>query len=78
MDDRIRIIIADDQAHDHVFAEIYIDDQFVASISQEDGPDQLRIEFPGPGFDEELIARNVPLTVFQRGIERALARLFPI
>ena len=70
MNDDFRIMIASDDDHERVFAEIYLDDKFVALVSQEHGPGEEEVELPGGGLDESLVRRNVPL----RGLEKALLR----
>jgi hypothetical protein len=75
MDARYRVIIADDSDHENVFAEIYCENRFVATISQEDGPNHLKVEIPGPGLDESQILRQVVLADFVAALEYAAKRL---
>lgn len=51
-------LIANDNEHEKVFVEIYYDDKFVALINQENGLNNLEIEFPGEGLVEDLINRQ--------------------
>src|SRR5690349_3718139 len=77
VDARIKILIADDPQHERCFAEIYVDDRFLAIVSDENPESGPTIELPGIGLDEERVTRSVPLAVFQRGVELALKRLYP-
>ncbi len=75
MDGNYEVIIADDPDHDKVFAEIHRNGKFLASISQEDGPDRLKVELPGPDLDERWIVRQVPLVDFIAVLEQAAKKL---
>ncbi|MDZ4783137.1 MAG: hypothetical protein SGJ19_23065 [Planctomycetia bacterium] len=75
MDERIDVYIASDDAHEYCFALIEVDGKHLASLSQEEGVDKLVIELPGLGLVEDLVIRSVPLEIFQRGVERAVAAL---
>jgi len=57
-------LIANDDQHENVFIEIYYQEKFIASISQERGKDNLDIEFPGPDLVESLITRITIKRVF--------------
>ncbi len=73
---RYTFIIASDGELDHLCAEIYYDDKYIARISQEQGPQQKVLEFPGPGLVEDVIVRSVDLAGFRRALvlaERKLA-----
>ena len=59
------IVIASDDKHEKVVAEIYFDDLFIALLSQEEGLDKLVLELPGVGMNEALILRRIPMTEFQ-------------
>jgi hypothetical protein len=75
MDERIDVYIASDPDHEYCFAEIEVDGKFLALLSQEEGVDKLVIELPGLGLVEDLVIRCVPLEIFQRGVELAIAAL---
>lgn len=64
-------LIANDYEHEKVFVEIYFDDKFVALINQENGLNNLEIEFPGEGLVEDLIVRKLPLKTFLELINEA-------
>ena len=75
MDGNYEVIIADDPEHDKVFAEIHRNNKFIALISQEDGPDRLKVELPGPGLDESHVVRQVPLSDFIAMLGQAAKKL---
>ena len=68
-------LIANDSEHEELFIEIYYNEKFVASINQEQGIDNLEIEFPGPDLVESLIIRKVPLNDFLGLVNEAAKRL---
>lgn len=75
MSNEFRIIIASDDEHERVFAEIYLGDKFVALVNQEAGSGQEQIELPGVGLDESLIVRKVPLRGFEEVLLQAVRKL---
>jgi len=44
---QLKIVIASDVDYEYLIAEIYCDDEFIALIHQENGLDNLQVEFPG-------------------------------
>ena len=68
-------LIANDDEHKKVFIEIYYNDKFVALINQEQGLNNLEIEFPGEGLVEDLIIRKVPLKIFLELVAEAGKKL---
>ncbi|MDB4901353.1 MAG: hypothetical protein JWQ63_634 [Mucilaginibacter sp.] len=68
-------LIANDDEHEELFIEIYYNGKHVASIDQENGFDDLEIEFPGPGCVESLIIRKLPLKDFLELVNEAAKRL---
>jgi len=68
-------IIADDSKHEQVFIEIYHDGKYIALISQENGIDNLLIEFPGNDLNESEIIRTMPLNEFLNLIDQAVKKL---
>lgn len=70
----LQITIASDVDYDKLIAEIYCDDRFVALISQEDGSNNLVLEFPetAPGVP---VCRSVDLRWFMDAIGQAVQRL---
>jgi hypothetical protein len=70
-DDDIEIQIADDEHHEKVFAEILYRGKLVAILSQENGPNDLLIEFPGRAAFEDMVARSISPDLFQSAIDTA-------
>lgn len=75
MPDKFTVIIASDEIHDKVFAEIYSSEKFVALVSQDDGLDNMKIEFPDRVVDEAAIMRIVELEPFREALIIAQKRL---
>ena len=72
---RFDVMIASDQDHEKVYAEIYFDGKFVALISQERGITNKSLELPGPGLVEDLICREVDLAGFLQAVQQAARKL---
>lgn len=75
MPDKFTVIIASDEIHDKVFAEIYSSEKFGALVSQDDGLDNMKIEFPDLVVDEAAIMRIVELEPFREALIIAQKRL---
>lgn len=75
MCDGLKVLICSDVGYDKLIAEIYHDGKYVALISQEDGPDRLVVEFPGPGMNEQAIARQVDLAWLEAALPAAKRKL---
>lgn len=43
--DQLKIVIASDVDYEELIAEIYCNDEFIALLQQEDGIDDIKIEF---------------------------------
>ncbi len=69
------VTIASDAEHEKVFAEIYYQEKFVALVSQEDGLDRLKIEFPSIHVDESMVLREVNMENFQQALIFAAKKL---
>lgn len=72
---KIEIVIASDEMHEKVFAEMYYRGKYLGLVSQEKGPKHLRIELPGGLAPEEAVLRNVRLLVFIRAVKMAKEKL---
>ena len=68
-------MIASDEDHEEIFAEVYFAGKFIALVSQEEGIDQLKLEFPGAGFDEDLVLRETYMDGFLNALIEAKSRL---
>ena len=67
----IKLLIASDVDYEKLLVEIYYKEKFVALLSQEEGLDKLKIEFPGPDRVEELLLRKLDLKAFEEALEMA-------
>jgi hypothetical protein len=75
MTENFTITVASDDEHESVYAEIYCQGKFVALVSQEGGPEQMRIEFPHGDLNEAMIARSVAVEDFRQALTAAVERL---
>lgn len=71
---KLGITIFSDPQYDQVVAEIYYDEKFVCLISQDEGPENLRITFPAD-LDTSVVARSVELDWFLDAVQKAKGRL---
>lgn len=71
-------LIASDSEHEKVFIEIYYNAKYIALISQENGIDDLLIEFPGNNLKESEILISLPLNEFLSLIDEAVKKLNPV
>ena len=69
------ILLVSSPQYEKLTAEIFWDGKFVALINQDDGLDQLKIEFPANDLNESKILRNIELNLFFRLIELAWDKL---
>ncbi len=75
MIEQYEIIIASDLEHDKVFAEIYYHNKLLAAVSQEEGLDRLKLEFPGPDLVESMVTREVYVEEFFWLLNKAARKL---
>ena len=68
-------MIASDDDHEKVFAEIYFAEKFVALVSQEEGIDQLKVELPSSDLDENMILREISMDGFLSALKEARSKL---
>ena len=71
----IEILLSSDGGYEELTVEIFYDGKFVALLNQDDGVDNLKIEFPGVGFDENTILRRVDLAILEQGLELAKKKI---
>lgn len=71
----VKIQVCSDTDFEQLIAEIYIDDKFVALVSQDEGVNNLQIEFPGPGQNESAITRKVDFDVLCHALSKARSEL---
>lgn len=67
----IEILISSDLSYEKLVVEFYFEGKFIALLNQDDGLDNLKIEFPGPGLVEDLVIRKIDLAVFEKALELA-------
>ncbi len=72
---KISIRIASDVDYEHVVAELYYCDEFVAMISQEEGLDNLKIEFHYDRISSEQAIVKIDLDYFKKAIDYAVKKL---
>ncbi len=70
----LTVTIASDTDYQQLVAEIYCDGKFVALISQDHGPDDLRLEFP-TNSDPSAVCRSVGLDWFLDAVQKAKEQL---
>jgi len=71
----LRVQICSDVDYDNLIAEIYYRGKYVALISQENGPDKLVVEFPGPDMNEDVIIREVDFDWLLNALREAKIKL---
>ena len=70
----LTVTIASDTDYKQLVAEIYCDGIFVALISHDDGPNDLRLEFPA-NSDRPAVCRTVGLDWFVDAVRKAKDQL---
>ncbi|QDQ28440.1 hypothetical protein FNU76_19915 [Chitinimonas arctica] len=75
MTNTVKIQVCSDTDFEQLIAEIYIDDKFVALVSQDEGVDNLRVEFPGSDQNESTITRKVDFEVLCHALSNARREL---
>lgn len=73
--DRIKVVVCSDEDYDKLIAEIYIDENFVALVSQEQGLDQLVVEFPPDLSRKASSPQKIPFELLVGGLGRAKEEL---
>ena len=69
------ILITSDSDYEKLTAEIYCEDKFVALLNQDNGLDNIIIEFPGNNVTEDAVLRKLELSIFEKAIAEAKSRL---
>lgn len=75
MGGKIKIIVCSDTDYEQLIAEIYIDGKFVALLSQDDGIDNLSVEFAGCDQNQTAITRRVKYVDIHAALELARVEL---
>lgn len=70
-----RIQVCSDVDYEHLIAEIYVGERFVALVSREDPSRDYNVEFPGPDQHEPAITRKVHLSPLLAALAEARSSL---
>ena len=68
-DSDIEILLSSDSDYGELTAEIFYKGKFVALLNQDDGVENLKVEFPAKGVDESMILRKIDLKILERTLE---------
>ncbi len=74
-DTDIEIILSSDGEYEELTAEIHYNGKFVALLSQDDGIENCKVEFPGADCEESLVQRKIDLDVLEKGLAMAKQKL---
>lgn len=74
-DTDIEIILSSDGDYEELTAEILYNGKFVALLSQDDGIENCKVEFPNADCEESLVHRKIDLEVLQKGLAMAKQKL---
>jgi hypothetical protein len=75
MNSAIKILVCSDTDYEQLIAEIYIDNKFVALVSQDNGVNDLQVEFPGCDQNQDAVGRKFDFNLFRDALERARTEL---
>ncbi len=71
----IEVLLSSDSSYEELTAEIFLDGKFIALLNQDDGVDNLIIEFPDKNVVEDMVLRKINLDDFERCLELAKQRI---
>ena len=71
----IEIIMSSDVSYEKLIAEIYCDGKFVALLNQDNGIEDIVVEFPSTRCAEDKVLRKINLNILEKGIELAKEKL---
>ena len=74
-DSGIEILLSSDSDYEELTAEMFYNGKFIASLNQDDGVENLKIEFPAVGLDENMVLRKIDLTILEQGLELAKRKI---
>ena len=74
-DTDIEIILSSDSDYEELTAEILYKGKFVALLSQEDGIENCKVEFPSADCEESLVHRKIELEVLGKCLNMAKQKL---
>lgn len=74
-DTDIEIILSSDGDYEELTAEIFYKGRFIALLSQDDGIENCKVEFPSSDCEESLVHRKIDLDVLEKGLALAKQKL---
>jgi len=74
-DSGIKILLSSDSDYEELTAEILYNGKFIALLNQDDGVENLRIEFPATDVEEDMVLRQIDLATFEKGLELAKKKI---
>ena len=74
-DSGIEILLSSDSDYEELTAEIFYNGKFIALLNQDDGVENLKIEFPSAELDENMVLRKIDLTILEQGLELAKKKI---
>ncbi len=74
-DSGIEILLSSDGDYEELTAEIFYNGKFIALLNQDEGVNNLKIEFPGTDVEEDMVLRKIDLATFEKGLELARQKI---
>ena len=74
-DSGIEILLSSDHDYEELTVEIYYNGKFIALLNQDEGVNNLKIEFAGTDLVEDMVLRKIDLAFFEKGLELAKQRI---
>ena len=72
----IELLLTSDHDYEELTVEMYYDGKFIALLNQDNGLDNLRIEFPTSAVaDETLVLRKMDLAILEQALILAKKRI---
>ena len=72
----IELLLSSDFDYEELTVEMYYDGKFIALLNQDNGSDNLRIEFPTSTVaDETLVLRKMDLAILEQALILAKKRI---
>ena len=71
----IKIILSSDYRYEKLVAEIFYKNKFIALLNQDNGMENLVIEFPKNELNEQMILREIDINIFQEALDLAKKKL---
>lgn len=74
-DSGIEILLSSVGDYKELTVEIYYNGKFIALLNQDEGVNNLKIEFRGTVVAEDMVLRKIDLATFEKGLELAKQRI---